>query len=105
MYDSKKVGLIQIEDLKKNNDYAMWLQAVEKVNCYRFPECLSYYIKHENSISSVSKFKLVKWHYILFRKGLKKSVLVSVILTCNNMIHGFIKKMVYKQPVRNKTSV
>lgn len=25
MYDREVVGLIQIEDLKKNNDYAMWL--------------------------------------------------------------------------------
>ena len=28
------IGLIQIADLKKNNDYAMWLKAVEKVKCY-----------------------------------------------------------------------
>ena len=34
MYDQSKVGLIQIADLKKNNDYAMWLKAVEKVKCY-----------------------------------------------------------------------
>ena len=26
MYDAMKVGLIQIEDIKKNNDYAMWLK-------------------------------------------------------------------------------
>lgn len=69
MYDRDVVGLIQIEDLKKNNDYAMWLQAVEKTKCYRIPECLSYYIKHDNSISSGSKLKLIKWHYILFRDG------------------------------------
>ncbi len=25
MYDASKIGLIQIEDIKKNNDYAMWL--------------------------------------------------------------------------------
>lgn len=97
MYDRNVVGLIQIENLRKNNDYAMWLRAVEKTNCYRLPECLSYYIKHENSISSGSKIKLIKWHYILFRKGMHKSVLVSVVLTMNNLIHGVIKKMKYKQ--------
>ena len=26
MYDATKIGLIQIEDIKKNNDYAMWLK-------------------------------------------------------------------------------
>lgn len=96
MYDQQKVGLIQIADLKKNNDYAMWLQAVEKVDCYRLPECLSYYIKHEGSISSGSKLKLIKWHYLLFRIGLNKSPFFSGILTLNNLVHGVIKKMVYK---------
>lgn len=96
VYDSQKVGLIQIEDLKKNNDYAMWLQAVEKVKCYRYPVCLSYYIKHDGSISSGSKWKLIKWHYILFRKGQKKGVICSCIMTVNNVLHGMIKKLVYK---------
>lgn len=97
IYDREVVGLIQIEDLRKNNDYAMWLQAVEKTKCYRFPECLSYYIKHENSVSSGSKLKLIRWHYLLFRKGLHKSVPVSAILTVNNLVHGVIKKLKYKE--------
>lgn len=99
MYDRNVVGLIQIEDLRKNNDYAMWLQAVEKTKCYRLPECLSYYIKHEDSVSSGSKLKLVKWHYILFRKGLHKGALVAAALTVNNLVHGVIKKMKYKEQI------
>ena len=73
MYDREKVGLIQIEDLKKNNDYAMWIQALSKVDAYRLPECLSYYIKHDNSVSSGNKLKLIKYHYIMWNKGLHKS--------------------------------
>lgn len=97
MYDQSKVGLIQIADLKKNNDYAMWLKAVEKVDCYRYPKCLSYYIKHEGSISSGNKTKLIKWHYLLFRKGQEFNPLISSILTVNNLVHGVLKKLVYKQ--------
>lgn len=100
MYDSNVVGLIQIEDLKKNNDYAMWLQAVEKTNCYRLSECLSYYIKHDNSISSGSKLKLIKWHYILFHDGLHKNSLLSFALTINNLFHGVIKKIKYRIKVK-----
>lgn len=96
MYDQSVIGLIQVEDLKKNNDYAMWLKAVEKVNCYRLPECLSYYIKHSGSISSGNKLKLIKWHYFLFRKGLNKNPFIATLLTINNLIHGVIKKIVYK---------
>jgi glycosyltransferase involved in cell wall biosynthesis len=97
MYDREVIGLIQIENLRKNNDYAMWLQAIEKSNCYRLPECLSYYIKHEGSVSSGSKLKLIKWHYWLFKKGLHKNSLVSVILTGRNLLFGTIKKIVYKR--------
>ncbi len=99
MYDREKIGLIQVADLKKNNDYAMWLQAIEKSNAYRLPECLSFYIKHDGSVSSGSKTKLIKWHYILFRKGLGKSPLLSAFLTGNNLVHGVWKKLYYKEPV------
>lgn len=101
MYDREVIGLVQIENLRKNNDYAMWLQAIEKSNCYRLPECLSYYIKHEGSISSGSKLKLIKWHYLLFRKGLHRSRFVSVILTLRNLFFGVIKKLVYKKKTTN----
>lgn len=97
MYDRDVIGLVQIENLRKNNDYAMWLQAIEKSNCYRLPECLSYYIKHEGSISSGSKLKLVKWHYLLFKNGLHKNAFVASILTLRNLFFGVIKKIVYKE--------
>ena len=97
MYDRDKIGLIQIENLRKNNDYAMWLQAIEKSNCYRYPECMSFYIKHEGSVSSGNKLKLIKWHYILYRKGLKKGKISSVILTIRNLFFGAIKKVRYKK--------
>ncbi len=97
MYDKDVIGLLQIEDLKKNNDYALWLQAIEKSNAYRLPECLAYYIKHDGSISSGSKLKLIKWHYILFRKGIGKRPFTAVLLTANNLVHGIWKKYHYKQ--------
>lgn len=101
MYRREKIGLIQIENLRKNNDYAMWLQAIEKSNCYRLPECLSYYIKHDGSVSSGKKVKLIKWHYRLFRIGMHRSAVASVVLTGRNLFFGVIKKLKY----REKTSV
>ena len=101
MYDREKIGLIQIANLRKNNDYAMWLQAIEKSNAYRLPECLSYYMKHDGSVSSGSKMKLIKWHYKLYREGLGKNPVVSGILTINNLVHGVLKKIYYKVPVND----
>ena len=95
MYDRNVVGLIQIADIKKNNDYAMWLQIIEKTNCYRYPECLSVYCKHDNSVSSGSKLKLIKHHYIMFRKALNRSPVVSLLFTVRNLFFGVIKKFYY----------
>lgn len=98
MYDAEKIGLIQAADIRKNNDYAMWLLAIEKSPAYRLPECLSYYIKHDGSVSSGSKLKLIKWHYLLFRNALGKGKLASAVLTANNLFHGVVKRFRYRRP-------
>lgn len=97
IYDREKVGLIQIEDLKKNNDYAMWLLIVKKFPCYRLAKALACYNKHDNSISSGSKLKLIKHHYILFNKGMKKGIVLSTIFTINNLFWGVIQKFTHRR--------
>ena len=99
MYERERIGLIQIADLKKNNDYAIWLKAIEKSNAYRLPECLSFYIKHNGSVSSGSKLKLIKWHYLLFRIGMDKPPIVAAFYTANNLVHGVLKKVIYKKKI------
>lgn len=99
MYDREYVGLVQIENIRKNNDYALWLKIIKKAPCYRLPECLSSYIKHEGSISSGSKLKLIKHHYILWRVAEHKSPVAACILTVRNLFWGTIKKIVYKKKI------
>lgn len=101
VYDVNIVGLIQIPDIRKNNDYAMWFKCIDKTDFYRLPLCLSYYIKHDDSISSGSKFKLIKWHYKLFRIMNKNSI-VSSLLTANNIIFGLIKKFKYRKKIEKE---
>jgi len=103
MYDREAIGLIQIESVRKNNDYAMWLKIIKKADCYRYPECLSYYIKHENSISSGSKWKLIKHHYIMWRVAEKKNPVSAVVLTVRNLFWGVIKKLRYREPFQGDT--
>ena len=100
MYDREFVGLVQIENLRKNNDYAMWFEVAEKAHCYRLPLCLSYYCRHDGSLSSGNKLKLIKHHYILYRKGLHKGRLLSFVLTVNNLFWGVQKKVFYKEKVK-----
>ena len=99
MYDREYVGLVQIENVRKNNDYAMWLKIIEKSPCYRFPHCLSSYIKHDGSISSGSKLKLIKHHYILWVVCEKRNPISATFLTLRNLFFGVIKKTKYKKYV------
>ena len=102
IYDATKVGLIQIKDIKKNNDYAMWLQVIKKSNCYLYPYSLAFYRKRTGSISRQSYIKLIKWHYKLFREVDEQNSINSIILTMRNLIFGVIKKIKYKRIIGEK---
>ena len=95
MYDAETVGIIQIEDIKKNNDYAMWLKACKKADCYLLDEMLAKYRKRSGSISNHGYTKLIKWHYMLYREAEKKNPLVSAVFTVRNLFFGAWKKLKY----------
>lgn len=96
MYDVKKVGIIQIEDIKKNNDYAMWLKVCKKADCYLLDEVLAKYRRsRKGSISTHSKISLIKWHYKLYRYTEHMGVIGSIFNTMRNLLFGVYKKMVY----------
>ncbi len=95
MYDADVVGLIQIEDIKKNNDYAMWLKVCKKADCYLLDETLASYRKRSGSISNHGYMKLVEWHYKLYREAEKKKMLFAMCLTARNIFWGMWKKIRY----------
>ena len=51
MYDREVVGDIQIAEIQKNNDYAMWLKICRKADCYLLDENLAHYRKRTGSIT------------------------------------------------------
>ncbi len=95
MYDSEYMGLIQIDDIRKNNDYAMWLKLCKKADCYLLNECMGRYRKRTGSISNHSYKALVIWHYRLYRICDNRSAVVSVIFTIRNIVWGIYKKFRY----------
>ena len=96
MYDAETVGLIQIKDIKKNNDYAMWLQVCKKEKCYLLDECLAKYRKgRTGSISNHGIIKLIKWHYKLYRITDNRGVFTSTWFTIWNLFYGALKKIKY----------
>lgn len=100
MYDRERIGLIQIEDVKKNNDYAMWLKVCKKADCYLLDECLAKYRRgRSGSISNHSYFALIRWHYKLFRVAEEMSPIFSILMTFVNLMCGVYKKVRYVKNV------
>lgn len=95
MYDREIVGDILIADIKKNNDYAMWLKVCRKANCHLHPETLAYYRKRGGSISRHGYVTLVKWHYKLYREAEGLSPIEALWITCRNLFFGVWKKFWY----------
>lgn len=101
MYDAEKIGLIQIADIKKNNDYAMWLKVCKKADCYLLDEILAMYRRgRKGSISTHGYAELLKWHYRLYRIADNKGQVVSLCNTLRNVVFGVYKKKRYFDVVR-----
>ena len=97
MYDAEKVGIIQTVDIKINEEYALWIKIAKKLNCYLLDENLAKYRRHNKSLTSQSYFKLIKWHYLMFRKSENRNAVSSFILTLVNLIFGTYKKVFYRR--------
>ena len=96
MYDAEKIGLIQIADIKKNNDYAMWLKVCRRADCYLLDEELALYRRgRAGSVSSHSIKTMIGWHYKLYREAEKENLIATVFNTGRNMVFGFYKKKRY----------
>ena len=100
LYDVEKVGLIQIADLKKNNDYAMWLKVCKKADCYLLDNCLAKYRRgRQGSISTHGYMTLIKWHYKLWHEAEGMNPVFAAFMTCANMFFGLLKKVIYIRKV------
>lgn len=95
MYDAEAIGLIQIENIRKNNDYAIWLKICKKADCYLLDETLARYRKRGGSISNHNYIKLIKWHYRLFHDAEHKNPVSAAVHTARNLAFGVVKKIKY----------
>ena len=95
MYDAEKIGLIQINDIKKNNDTAMWLKAIRKADCYLLKECLGKYRRRANSITPKPIWQRIWAHYPLFRVAEGMNPLRATFWVIMNVFGNAYKKFIY----------
>lgn len=78
IYDVEKMGKFEVPNIRKRNDDALWLQMLKKEKyIWGMPDVLMKYRIRQNSISS-NKFKVIKYHWILYREIEHLSVIRSV---------------------------
>lgn len=100
MYDREHVGLLQIADIKKNNDYAMWLKVIQKADCYLLDECLAKYRRgRQGSVSTHGYATMIRWHYKLWREAMGMTMISSLFWTGMNLVCGVFKKLHYVKSV------
>jgi len=78
IYNTEVLGKIISPNLRKRQDWAMWLEAIKRNNkpAIGLQEDLAYYRVRKNSISS-RKINLLKYNFLFYRNYLKHSIIAS----------------------------
>lgn len=77
MYSVGYFGKQYMPEIRKRQDYALWLKLLKKANAYGLNEVLASYRMRGNSISS-NKFSLLKYEWKIYREEEKLPFLTSL---------------------------
>ncbi|SIS38176.1 Glycosyltransferase involved in cell wall bisynthesis [Zobellia uliginosa] len=85
MYDVDFFGKQYMPEIRKRQDYALWLKLLKKTDAYGLDKILSTYRIGNESISS-NKFKLIKYEWRIYREVEGLSLLQSIFYTVSAII-------------------
>lgn len=78
IYNKEVLGKTYIPNIRKRNDYLMWLTVIKKAQrIICIPEVLTFHRLRAESLSS-KKMSLFKYHWLIYRKYEKLSLLKSI---------------------------
>ena len=99
MYDAEKVGLVQVRDLKRNNDYALWLSISKKNDCHLLNAALATIRTNWSRLGGLMRTDKVKWRYEVYRKEEGFGPVKSLLYTVRNGWYGIKKWQKYVKRV------
>lgn len=117
VYDATKLGKFYVPDIKKRNDFALWLKMMHDCKrAYGLNEVLASYRVRAGAISSTRKSELMKYYWKLYRdienlSNIKASVaMISLVFfksmrRVNQKIQESINKFRTKHVPGNQTDV
>jgi glycosyltransferase involved in cell wall biosynthesis len=98
IYNCKNLGKIYTKDLKKRQDWLLWIEALKRSRkpAHGISETIAYYRKSDNSLSS-NKLNLIKHNFNVYRKGLN----FNFVKSCFYLLlffyeHFFVKARLIK---------
>ena len=103
IYNAKSLGKIMTPNLRKRQDWLLWLTAIKKSGkpALGIQESLAYYRIRENSMSS-NKINLIKHNYWVYKKGLGFSTFKSLYRMLIFLIEHFFVKSKQTIIIRKK---
>ena len=78
MYNQEVLGKFKVPEIKKRNDFALWLQILKKTKyCYGMKEVLGIYRKGRSGSVSSNKLSQAKYHWKLYHEIEKHGIVKS----------------------------
>lgn len=91
MYDSAKIGLLQVSCMAIVNDYALWLQAAQKTVCHLLPECLASKMVGKSLWHRFQTSEKWLWRYKTYRMIDRKNPITAAYMAIRNMVYAVVK--------------
>ena len=92
IYDTNYFGKVYMPEVRKRQDFALWLQLLKKVDfAYGVKESLAQYRVHSGSMSS-NKLNASKYTWKVYREVEKLSFLKSVYFFSHYAVRGVLRK-------------
>jgi hypothetical protein len=93
IYNSNKLGKMYMPEIRKRQDWALWLAILKRVDwAYGIEEPLAIYRDRSNSISS-SKLEMMRYNWRIYHQVEKYSALKSVFFMMQFLFYYFLKKI------------
>ena len=99
MYDASKVGHVRVQNVKENNDYAIWLNITDKHECHLLAENLATMRTPYGVFSRWLRTDKVKWRYECYRTEEDLGPVTSFFYTIRNGWYWIVKWMKYVRRV------
>ena len=101
MYDAEKVGQLRLQQVEKNNDYALWLNISDKHECHLLQENLATMRTPWGRYVRFIMTDKFKWRYDCYRTEEDLGPITSFFYTIRNGWYGIVKWMKYVKKVNN----